>query len=967
MDDNAAQTSAAENPYLSIAVPQMQAAFDSMYSAVRYLVEGKNASLNQIDKWLKKWQDKLEWLVDKYKELLKKFDTLSGDLQLALTLDMAKEAWELIQEFPILRRYLGEANYWLLYDTVGIVATQGASLATDMADAVKSAIKSAIKGLLAMTDGLMSIESYLATISQYWGALYTKTISLPLLDSIVPNVTCTYFYKHPTATPGDPDIANLAPRQSRFLPIPVPIPDPDYVAGHFGQSLAIDMQNPKTWADPATGEPKLLNIGAMQDALEYWGSSYTNETIPGICSADPSVPAVYSRRDYTQDGEKGEHPLQVGRTFAQLDTSKTVVAYGGDDDAGLKDLMVFESLWRDDNFRALLQAWEATWKSARDVIVQCVKGAVRAPKLDSDGNVVLADGQVVYDEFTSMRQIRPGTGDARETAYSQFIDALFSAAHQPDGSPDYKQAAYDAVKSVQLRTHDLVGAYLRGTGQATEMPGLSQYRLSKCAEMSTMLARAALAMRKLTPRRSSYFSATSATPLFGWSILGTDGKLDCDAGLNPFMRVLPNSQIPSEPSDAGLEPPEGWPGGLHEYRLGSDFWRTDTASTWVTTPVWDISDPAATWNTFMVSLIYPALRHPMPESYYKFDDGNVIRYTADPTSTTELLGTVEEGALSNPYAWDCTTVAASNAAYPTCGFFVNEKVDSAPTTVIGALIGMMEARSQAAGSLEEEIADEVGYSILKGRRPLAACFDVYGKLIRMAGWCFKAMPAASLPPTSPFYDPNMADEEQFADKYARIPGSDLWYDKEHPETVVYKHSTFFSSAVGYAYTIYHEAMARTTYKRGSEQYVFYVFPTESVSVQEIRSGTVGELRSIDAEGPDGRKWHYTVMKNAVPKCPKYVEADRWSIADILHELYLLAWGMSPFCCDNGERLHKLESVLKDFGISPPEFIGQLPDDGEDVAANFRITVFDDYAKKIKDLVDSVYTLREEILVVTEAW
>jgi len=293
------------------------------------------------------------------------------------------------------------------------------------------------------------------------------------------------------------------------------------------------------------------------------------------------------------------------------------------------------------------------------------------------------------------------------------------------------------------------------------------------------------------------------------------------------------------------------------------------------------------------------------------------------------------------------------ASHVSCGFFIADNIDEAPTTVVSAVVTMMDERASSDTSFGEEVADEVGYSILKGRRPLAACFGVYGRFLGMKGWCFRAMPA-----TAP---------DGFASKYTRIPGSNLWYETENPNKIVYKHSTFYSPSRGIPYTVYHEYMAQESYSRGNEHYDFYVFPTESISVQELKDATLGALRSVDAVGADGRKWHYTIMKNAVPKCPKYVETEYWSIIDLIHELYLLAWGMSPFCGDNGNRLAKLEDVLQQLGVSAPTFIGQLPGDGEDVAANFQISLFEQYASRIERLVDSVYKLRDEILAATDAW
>lgn len=974
MDDNAAQTDAAENPYLSIAIPQVQAAYDSMYDAVKYLLEGKDASLKQVDQWLAKWEKKLQWIVEKYRELLGKFDELSGSLSSAVTLDIAKEAWEILQDFPILRRYLGEANYWLLYDTVGLAATQGASIAADLSTAVKEAIKAAIKALLAMTDGLMSIESYLGAVSQYWGALYVKTIPLPLLDSIVPNVTCSYFYKPSVSS--ENGLANPVPGPGGFIPVPLPIPNPEYQMRHPGSSLLPDYNDPDSWVDE-TGMAKYLNIEAFRDALEYWGSSYFNETIPGITSADPKVPAIYKRRPYIRGTEEEAHPLRVGHTFAQLDTSKTVVAYGGAGNANDEEsLKRFEQLWDDPGFRQALEDWQAAWDDARSNVVALLKASLsgKMPILGADGTpIAAAPGTPAVGEFTSMRQVRYESGDARDEAYAAYCNALFSG-RLPNGAPSPRPEVGAELQKVRNATVNLVKAYLTATGVSTAgIETTTAYSgLPQCLELTTLLAKAAVAMRHHVPQSSKYLSADDCIPVFGrnWS---HDGKLQYLDGLNQFMRVLPTAAIPDVPTDA--ESPTADELGIHFYSLDLSAYglATDPASIWATTPTMESDAPEAAWETYMLSLVYPTLEHPMPATFYKRDDaedgtpGEVLKATEHPLDDQIGMGTIKDGALSIPSSWENYRAdTASVALWPTCGFFIGDDIDKAPTTVIGALLDMMGDKESLDNSLEEEIADEVGYSILKGRQPLAACFDVYGELITMAGWCFQAMPTAALPEGSPTASIAAAAMQKFNETYARIPGSSLWYEIADPKTVVYRHSTFYSATKGMPYTIYHKAMASRTYSRGSEHYDFYVFPTESVSVQELKENSLGALRTADATGPDGRQYHYIVMRNAVPKCPRYVDLEKWSVMDIIHELYLLAWGMSPFCGDNGDRYAKLEAALESFGVTPPEFIGQLPaDNGK--AADFEVTLFTQYAKRIERLVDSIYRLREEIFAATEAW
>lgn len=973
MDDNAAQTNAAENPYLAIAVPQIQAAFDTMYEAVHRLVEGKNASLKQIDKWLEKWEKRLEYIAKKYEELLGKFDDLSDSLDAALTLDVAKEAWELIQDLPILRRYLGEANYWLLYDTVGLAATQGSAVSADLATAVKATLKAGIKALLAMTEGMMSIESYLGMISQYWGALYIKMLPLPLIDSVVPNVTCTYFFKHEMPSE-DPAVDNPAPSLSGFLPIPAPIPNPEYVARYPLRSLAMDYNDPETWMDPESGLPKFLNTDALYAALEYWGSSYFNETIPGVTSADPTITAVYKRRAYVRDEEQGSeaHPLRVGNTFAQLDVSKTIVAYGGNAGGNSTDnekaLLVFKELWADEQFQAAMREWQGAWDTAREGMVTLMKSILDGyvPVLGENGDVVIVDGEPLLGEFVSLSQIDLRAGGVRQEAYDRLMSRLFTGT-TVQGLRDLSDDTYALLGPLTQATRRLIREYLAVTGQPAHLPGVpdSQYILSKSYSLAALVAKAALAMRLTVPQSSKYFSNVEAIPLFGKCKTRDDGTISWSSGLSQFVRVFAFSQLPRNPEDDGRPLPEG----VHLYTLGSvtGWWRTDDPSnTWSSIPTFDEDDPTMSWGAWMCSLVCPTILHPMPYEFYKDDGGNILRY-ADPLTDVDVIGTTDKGAFSVPSAWGNYTSGYTYQTHVTCGFFVADDITDAPTTTIGAIITMLDESAVSDNALEDEIADAVGYSVLKGRRPLAACFGIYGRLLGMEGWCFKAMPAAPVAATSPTYNAALAPAETFADKYTRIPGSDLWYETDYPDHIVYKHSTFYSPSRGMPYTIYHEYMATESHDRGNDHYDFYVFPTESISVQELHDTSLGALRSVDATGADGRKWHYIVMKNAVPKCPKYVEASYWSIIDIIHELYLLAWGMSPFCGDNGERLAKLEDILKQLGVTEPQFIGQLPGDGEDTAANFQIKLFETYASRIERLVSSVYTLRDRILAATDAW
>ena len=148
-----------------------------------------------------------------------------------------------------------------------------------------------------------------------------------------------------------------------------------------------------------------------------------------------------------------------------------------------------------------------------------------------------------------------------------------------------------------------------------------------------------------------------------------------------------------------------------------------------------------------------------------------------------------------------------------------------------------------------------------------------------------------------------------------------------------------------------------------DKYTYYIYPCESVSVSQMYDGA-SSLLSVDATGPDGRKYHYIPMKNPIPKCPKYVDSSKWSIMDVIHEMYLLAYNLAGLCGDNGVRLNTLIEDLSEFDISQPRFVGQLPqNNGESV--DFRFGVFQDYAERIETFVKSIYDLKDKIIAETE--
>lgn len=938
MDDNAAVADASANPYLSVVVPQVRAAYDTMYDAVKYVLIGKNASLKQIDKWIARWEESLDRIAKKYEEILQAFDDKDAAFQGMFTFDILQEAWDILQDFPILRRYMGEANYWALYDALGLLATQAGSVAADLSTALKEAIKAAIRALLAMTDGLMSLESYLGMITQYWGALYVKTIPLAMLDSIVPNVTCAYHYKKTqTSQINGTTVDNPVPGPAGFVPLPVPIPDPAYAATHFGSELIPDLNDPTTWVTE-DGRPKFINIDAMRDALAYWGSSYTNEELPLVSMA-------YPRRPYLdQEGNETSHPLTIGKTLAQLDTSLNQMAAGvqapaADIDPFMADEQVREHF---DEFLDLFRRWQAAFKASRDTVCRLLD-RIPTPMTQIEASLYRRHGTAatVSDKMkaasvgiTSLSMLDVSSKYDRveaQNALDAYLDAIFGT----HGSTVYSLRPNPEFLTGKVREalRDIFKLYAEIHNHSTD-DDKELFRYGQTLVLALGQATVNRA-KSYTAADSRLTLAASIVPVFGRITVPKSDPQRPESGtlfvrsLDSRLYLLDTSQTPRSENQ-----------GLQTYDCEEAL---GEASSWVALPYFN-EIPDDPFGVYERSLVLPVGYRALPVSFRASDHGQVVHMAED---TSQSLGEFPK-ALESPAAWH---YAYRDDAY-SCAYFPHTYVsDTTPTTVISKYLKLVAEKEPEEQSLDEEIAEAVGYSILKGREVYAACFGVYGNLLKMASWNFKSMTSA-----------------EFDEMYARVgAGSDLFYEKANPSQIVFKHSSFYSVTMNTAYTIYHGAMATENVTRGPENYQFLVFPCESISLHKIRQGSLDEAWPVDAEGPDGSQYHYITMRNAVPKCPKYVDPYKWSIIDIIHELYLLIWGISPLCGDNGDRQAKLEDALKDFGLTPPDFVGQLPGDGDGELANFKITLFDKYATRIKELVDSIYNLRAQILATTEAW
>lgn len=325
LDDQAVQENHADNQFVGPAIDTACAAYDTMFDALKYIIRGKADVLGKMDAVVKKLERRCDEIVDKYKEILSKLNNSGADFSASMTLDVAREAFEILDSNPILRRYMGEANYWVLWDTLATLSNQGVTIGAGLVSNVKEAVKTALYALISMTNGLMHFESYMTQLTQFWGWLYAKELWLPLTDSICPQVTCEYYYKPEDngqlegSSPSNtgPDRYNPIPGPRSFAPMPIPLFDYTKSPAEL-KRFAYD--DPDTWdvLVPASR-------AAFIKAYKYWRSNYTNATsVNGILSAASSaltggaVTAGFGQR-------KSNHPLgtplRVGHTFSQLYTA----------------------------------------------------------------------------------------------------------------------------------------------------------------------------------------------------------------------------------------------------------------------------------------------------------------------------------------------------------------------------------------------------------------------------------------------------------------------------------------------------------------------------------------------------------------------------------------------------------------------------------------------------------------------
>lgn len=932
-DDNVALSSKDSNPYLSTVALASRNAYDTLHNAMSPLIKGKKSSLKQIDKWLDDWCEQLEKIVEMYKKLLEKIKGMASDFEGTFTLDFAKEAWEIIQDTPILRRYMGEANYWYLYDTLGLIATQPGSLTGDMSAGVRAMIKSAILGLLSMTNGLICLESYLGMIQQYWGALYLKVIPLPLLDSIVPNVTCAYWYK-PTHTSALEDGYNIKndPPGIGFVPIPMPIPSPEMVVRAPSYRDKLNRQNPSTWY--YNGSPYYIprSMELLYKALAYWGSSYTDEWLP-------LVNGFYPRRTYVRNGIEESHPLITGKTFAQLDTSKNTIngtnlgAVSDEEPSNVES--IFGEIFTDEVIEKM-NLWQTAYETAHDVLVEyLVNGFATYDENPSTINRFMTLQEMYPDKYISFSKWLDTTRN--ETFYGALTTMLnawnemvnyVSLGKDMSLTESYRYLFDKVMGAFNAVGHNVSGykgdlednqVYMVVPSYAPELTSAISDGWNKDLGMSFVTYKVSLDSGRVYSINSNNDRTTDSDTIVGTYDVDDVGFVMFPSDYVDFdsyvKRTVEFNGIAREVGISIANPPVGKVIGDP---IETDGVTTGTVMRYVF-PVGAISQEAEVVGE-------------LPDALYMHGAGGVVNRRRD----------LIDGDLVEK---DLTISQYANMFLPDGNVPLSVSKSVMPETFVSLYRSYMAEYSDS----NEELADVVGYSIARGREIKFPCFDVYGNLLSMQSWHYKEMPFV-----------------QFNATYVQIKsGSSLYYKKTDPSKIVFYHSSYMSQSRQMQIAVYHEYLETVTrYKGSSDSYTFYVFPTESISVSEIPTGiSLGSFLSVDAIAPNGRQYHYITMRNPIPKCAKYVNPENWSFMDIVHEMYLLATNLADLCGDNGERLARLEEDMEEFHISTPNFIGQLPENNGQYSL-FRFGIFKDYADRIEKFVDSIYDLRNQIIVAT---
>lgn len=311
VDDQSTQNDCRDNQYVGHVVEQACTVYDTLFRALEYTIKGRANALENLDGVVTKLEARCAAIVAQFKGILAKMAEATASGSISLSVSAAKDALAILNGNPVLRRYIGEANYWALWDLLATMSGQGVETGADITANIRGAIKGSIYVLLSMTNGMMHFESYIAQITQFWGWLYMKEISLPLTDSICPQVTCQYYYKKPMD-------GNPIPGPLNYAPMPFPIFDLenyswDYAVRRFRYDT------PDTW-NVLTAASR----GQMRRAYNYWKSNYTDAVNANTLMANAA--SVMTGGTFTggfgprNKDYPGGAPLRVGATFHQLDT-----------------------------------------------------------------------------------------------------------------------------------------------------------------------------------------------------------------------------------------------------------------------------------------------------------------------------------------------------------------------------------------------------------------------------------------------------------------------------------------------------------------------------------------------------------------------------------------------------------------------------------------------------------------------
>lgn len=954
MDDNIAISEDDNNPYISSVVLTARNAYDTMHWLMNPMILGKKSSLKQIKKWLNDWEDRLKKIKENYQELLNKIQDLSANFESTMTLDFAKEAWEIIQDTPILRRYMGEANYWYLHDMVGLLATQTGSMAGDVAAGAKAAIKAALLAMISMTDGLICLESYLGMIQQYWGALYLKGIPIPLLDSIVPNVTCAYWYKKPIAsesygTDQKISLGNLPPGIG-FSPIPLPVPDPIMFTRDPSYVGKLDRQNPYTWY--LNGSPYYLpnTMRMLQQALEYWGSSYTDAWLPLVNNMYPRRKYGEQARDDKGNAIPGQvekelpKPLQTGKTFAQLDTDK--MSLNGTDikpDADSEALAEAKSAL-DDVFTPeivnLMDIWQTAYDTIRAAmadyfIAQCAlfgKQPTTLKDFIDMQNAVVGDPPanfVSYHDWITNMDVHQSVKDM--AGVWQAMENYYIVAHPELDASEAWQDFYNRAMKVFVdtaRVTGLIDAQQTYASAPSYLPDVVLWGGLDDAKRQTFgVPYSTYTVSYDNIKLKHIYKADGSQDTTGVTAEGDNGVVGISVDAPTFI-MFPSDKRTIHSLEDNVS------------RMLNVSNRTKVIkSTFGGLPSGLKIDESVLKDGQLSGYVIG----------YQYDAGMLSNDPIIVGNLPDALSMHHSCGMPQPttdgIAWE-TTEEIGNYFFPDGELPATSKALGESHTFVTLYHSFVATTSDAT----EELAEVVGYSINKGRETKFPCFGVYGNLLSMQSWHYLEMPL-----------------DQFKSAYTRIKsGSSLYYKNSNPTEVIYYHSSYMSQSRQISMAVYHEYLDKESKSYGSRDgYDFYIFPCESVSVSVVPENSIGKILSVDAISPSGTKYHYITMRNPIPKCAKYVDPEKWSVMDIIHEMYLLAENLAGLCGDNGKRLKQLQDDLSEFNISTPKFVGQLPaDNGKFV--EFRFGIFDDYAKELEELVNSVYVFREQIIATTEA-